>query len=400
MDILTKQQIKTQYEIVWDRIKAYHIKRFPGHPDPLFLISNAYPGVWLEHVYDAFVWATLDPSTAYVVKGQVKLFLGNQKSDGQFPCYVLDSSNPSAKSYGKLIGFGQIQECVSFTALCLEAFLLLDDRQLLLEAYEKCAKWDKWLVDNRTVTNRGLIELFCQFDTGHDNSARLADIPGGCPDGDAKNMNLIGGLPLLAPDMNSVFYGSRVALSEMAKLLGKKQESMEWRKKADKVRERLIEVCYDPKDEFFYDVNCNGEFRKFRSIAIANLFQEHVLEADMADNIYNRYMKNPNEFWTKYPFPSMSISDPASRQDRAGNSWGFYSQGLTALRALRWMDFYGKSNDLETLMEAWVSAFVRSDNMKFSQELHPITGQLSQSSQWYSSSMLFFLKAAKRLNYI
>ena len=37
-------------------------------------------------------------------------------------------------------------------------------------------------------------------------------------------------------------------------------------------------------------------------------------------------MKNPREFWTPYPFPSMAISDPASVQDLEGNSW--YSSSM------------------------------------------------------------------------
>ena len=398
MQMPTRQEIKEQYEIVLDRIKTLHLKEFPGYPYPLFLISNAYPGVWLEHAYDAISWAQFDPDTAYVARGQIKLFLDNQKSDGQLPCFVLDSSNKGVKSYGSTVGFGQIQECVSFTSLCLEASMLLNDTELLQEAYDKCIKWDQWLVKHRTTSNQGLIELFCQFDTGHDNSARLRDIPGGCPSGDAKNMNKVDDLPLLAPDMNAVFYGSRIALAKMANLLGKPQEALKWQEKAERVKKKLIEICYDAEDGFFYDVDKNGKHRKFRSIAIANLYQEHLLDGEMAERIYKRYMKDSKEFWTPYPFPSMSISDPHSIQDRPGNSWGFYSQGLTALRAMRWMDYYGKSDDLETLMRAWVSAFVKSEDMKFSQELHPITGKLSKSSEWYSSSMLFYLHSVKRLN--
>lgn len=392
------KEIKQQQDIVLERIQSLHIKKFPDYPDPLFLISNAYPGVWLEHVYDAISWAQYAPDMAHVARGQVKLFLDNQKEDGQFPCYVLDSSNEGTKAYGLTIGFGQIQECVSFAALCLEAAVLLKDDELLLEAYQKCVKWDEWLVDNRTTTNRGLIELFCQFDTGHDNSARLGDIPNGCPRQDAKITNNVVSLPFLAVDMNAVFYGSRIALSKMAELLGKPNEAEQWKKKAEFIKSKLIEICYDPQDEFFYDVDREGNFRKFRSIAIVNLYQEHVLTGEISERIYNRYMKNPSEFWTPFPFPSMSISDPTFKQDLPGNSWGFYSQALTALRAMRWMDHYGKGDDLESIMEAWVSAFVNSKEMKFSQELHPITGELSQSSQWYSSSMLFFLHSVKRLN--
>ena len=99
----------------------------------------------------------------------------------------------------------------------------------------------------------GLIELFCEFDTGHDNSRRLAGLPKGC-------------------------------------------------------------------------VDRYGKKRKFLSILISNLFQEHLLDQDMADSIYERHMKNPREFWTPYPFPSMAISDPASVQDLEGNSW--YSSSM------------------------------------------------------------------------
>jgi hypothetical protein len=151
-------------------------------------------------------------------------------------------------------------------------------------------------------------------------------------------------------------------------------------------------------ETLFHDVDKHGKMRKYRSISITNVFCEHVLDQGMFDSIYDRYFQDPNEFWTPYPFPSMSISDPCSRHDRDGNSWGFYSQGLTALRALRWMDFYGRTDDLEHLMRAWVSSLLKSKKIQFCQELHPITGELSQSSEWYSSTMLFFISAVRRLN--
>ncbi len=222
------------------------------------------------------------------------------------------------------LSYGQIQECISFTQLSLEAYEATKDEQLLRDAYEGCVKWDRWLTANRMTLGTGLIELFCEFDTGHDNSRRLAGLPKGC-------------------------------------------------------------------------VDRYGKKRKFLSILISNLFQEHLLDQDMADSIYERHMKNPREFWTPYPFPSMTISDPASVQDLEGNSWGFYSQGLTALRTLRWLDYYGKSEDLEYLMRRWVSAMVLSEDLQFAQELHPVTGKLSKSSPWYSSSMLFFISSVRRL---
>lgn len=392
-----RDEIARQYRIVMERIRSVHIKAFPGHPEPVFLISDAYPGVWLEHVYDAVCWAKLEPSMSRVARAQVRLFLDKQKEDGQLPCFVLDVSNPNTANYGAPVGYGQIQECVSFAQLCLETCELTQDEALLREAYEKCAKWYQWLTAHRMTLGSGLIELFCEHDTGHDNSRRLADVPQGCPGADAGALGGGDFMPLRTPDMNAVFYGSGIALSNMATLLGKTEEAALWSKRAQEVREALLRLCYDEEDAFFYDVDRFGTKRKYLSILISNLFQEHVLEQEMADRIYERHLKNPKEFWTPYPFPSMAVSDPASVQDRDGNSWGFYSQGLTALRALRWMDHYGKGEDLEALMKRWIGALVRSDEIRFSQELHPITGKPSQSSQWYSSCMLFFISSVRRL---
>lgn len=395
-----RKRIRILYQQVLTRIRTVHIKPFPDHPQPLFLISDTYPGVWLEHVYDAVCWADLEPSMSDVAKSQVRLFIEHQKADGQLPCFVLDTSNPHAANYPIAVGYGQIQECVSFTKLCLDVFEQTGDTAFLRETYEACVRWDRWLVSHRMTQGSGLIELFCEFDTGHDNSRRLAGLPQSCPNGDAGVLGDGEVLPLYAPDMNAVFYGSRRALAQMAVLLGRQEEASVWQQRASDVKQALFQICYDGEDAFFYDVDRMGQKRKFRSILIANLFQEHVLDGEVAERIYETHLKNPAEFWTPYPFPSMAISDPASVQDRDGNSWGFYSQGLTALRALRWMDAYGKGADLEIVMERWIRALIQPGMHPFSQELHPITGVRSNSSSWYSSSMLFFLHAVRRLGLV
>ncbi|MFA7672778.1 MAG: hypothetical protein WCY62_02880 [Clostridia bacterium] len=47
------QWIQEKKELVLDRIQNYHLKKMAGSKGNIFLISNTYPGVWLEHVYDA-----------------------------------------------------------------------------------------------------------------------------------------------------------------------------------------------------------------------------------------------------------------------------------------------------------------------------------------------------------
>lgn len=390
--------IKKKYDAALSRIESVHIKSFPGQAGPVFLISTAYPGVWMEHVYDAIMYANLSPAGGEVARNQTLLFLRNQKPSGRMPFNVIDSS-VAAGRYGSAVGYSQIQECVSFGALCLEAYRILNDKEYLKEAYKGLKAWDSWLEKNRMSLGKGLIELFCLYDTGHDNSARLSDIPNKCPDVDGILPVDSDAVPMLAPDMNAVYYGDRMALAEMAEELGRVHEARAWREKAADVKKRMFALLYDPDDQFFYDVDRQGKRRKFLSIAISNVFQERVLDQKEADTIYARHMKNPEEFWTPYPFPSMAVSDPGSKKDRDGNSWGYYSQALTALRCARWMDFYGYGADYDKLLSRWVEAITRSE-MNFSQELDPMTGEMSKSSEWYSSALLLYVYACRRLGYV
>ena len=166
------------------------------------------------------------------------------------------------------------------------------------------------------------------------------------------------------------------------------------------MREKMLNLLYDKQDEFFYDLDAKGNLRRFPSIAISNVFTEHVLTQAEFDAIYDRHMRNPAEFWTEYPFPSMAVNSPAVNGHAPQNCWGYYSQALTALRCQRWMDYYGRSADYDHLLSRWVAAIASHDGKLFTQELDPLTGNPTNCSEWYSSAMLMYMYAVKRLGYI
>lgn len=374
------------YQIL-ERMRTYHIKKIADSDGPVVYISDAYPGVWMEHVYDSLVWADLTGDNQ-VPRNYVKLFIDHQKEDGQLPCYVWHTK----------IGYSQLQECVSFGTLCLEAWENAPDPGFLKLIYKGCCGWDSWLCANRMKGNHGLVEMYCGFDTGHDNSGRLdgmkyhgnisesaADLPVGCDVA-----------PLIAPDINASFYGNRMALSRMADQLGKPEEAKRWREKAEEVRRKLFEICYDEGDQFFYDVDKHGNMRKCRNISITNVFTEKLLDKELVNTIFDRYFRNEKEFGTPYPYPSVSSGDPLFEKRYEGNSWGYYCQGLTMLRTLRWMKDYGLERELHENMEKWLNAWTGASK-PFGQELDPFTGEPSESSPWYSATMLFYLASAREL---
>lgn len=384
-----------------NRLESIHIKKF-GDKE-LLLISSQYAGLWLEHVYDAVLYATMDKTKLYLAKNTIEIFTDNQK-DGQYPFRVIEKDGKTVFEYS------QIQECVSFLTLAYEVAQMLDDDEFYQKIYNSGVKWISWLENNRMTLKKGLVEMFVGFDTGHDNSGRLEGIS--CkgnyilPSGECAEASVLPAgdntAPVIAVDMNCNFYGNMTALAKIAEKLGNYADAVFWKNKAKIVKEKLFEICYDEKDAFFYDVDKNGNKRKYLSSTIFHLFLEKVLDKDedraLIDEIYARHIKNENEFWTNYPFPSMAICDKSCENHADFNCWGYYTQGLIVLRCIRWMDFYDMSGDFDYICKKWQDAWTNCfDYFKLGQELDPITGKPTKSSQWYSSCMLMYLYAAKRL---
>ena len=398
----TSAQIKEKKALALERITSVHLRPIGNSPGNVFLISTAYPGVWMEHAFDALCWAQLQGTeeAKKVALAQMLLFIINRQEDGHLPYKVIDLTIAGPQwQKDTPNGYGQIQECVSFGRLCFETYLLTGDTEFLKEAYEALKGWDEWLVNNRMTLGRGLIETFCVYDTGHDNSARFADIPNGCPDRQGRTWAADRpALPIVSPDMNAVFFGDRMSLADMAGALGLESEREAWLKKADEVRDAMFEQLYDKADDFFYDIDRAGWMRKIKTIAISNVFTERVLTQSEFDRIYERHMLSPDWFGTPYPFPAVAISDSRGREHATKNCWGYYSQALTALRAQRWMDAYGRGEDYDRLLEKWMHVMAAQEGPAlFTQELDPVTGVPTDCSRWYSSAMLTYLYAVKRL---
>ena len=383
-----------------DRIKNVHIGLFKNTDKPLFLISETYPGIWMEHVYDSVFFASRNPEYLFLAENTVNLFMDRQTEEGQLPFAVMRSGSTR---------YAQIQECVSFYTLCLEVWRMNRDRAFLEKAYASGKKWDAWLRKYRMTTGRGLVEMFFGYDTGHDNSGRLEGMA--CQgnyvkDGVEQNAGVLppddGITPILAVDMNANLYGNEKSLAEMARALGKPEETDAWEESAREIKRKLFEHCYNEADAFFYDADRRGKLRKYKSSTVFHLFMERVLDpetdGELIARIYREHLKNPEEFWTPYPFPSMAVNDPSCARHVDRNCWGYYTMGLITLRCTRWMDAYGWGKDFDHICAKWLEAWTRCfDRVPLGQEIDPVTGEPTPCSPWYSSGMLSYLYAAGRL---
>jgi hypothetical protein len=316
------------------------------------------------------------------------------ESAGQLPAAIKMSD----------VGYGQIQMVVPIAATAWELSQLTGDDELLVTAYTACSRWDAWLREYRDTRKTGLVEGFCTYDTGHDNSPRWVGIPNRCPDGDARKCPPMTTMPRLCPDLSATVFGGRMALAQMATALGKGDEASRWHDDAETIRQLIIDRLYDPKDAAFYDLDAQNNFVRVRSDVMSRVLGEHVLKRSdskdkaIFDAVWTRQIHNSKAFWAPYPLTSIAMDDPTFVRPIPRNSWGGASQALTVcVTGVPWMPYYGKQAELNHMMQQWCEAISR--HTEFRQQMDPLTGDFTQADpSGYSPAALVFLEFARQLN--
>jgi hypothetical protein len=397
------------WRTTWDaalKVLAGNVRSMPRYDHPVLVEGSTYAGIWQEcapqegQVYGSLqkYIATPDgqPTPLQTARANHMAFFAQQKEDGQLPASI-----KLADKVGTDQGYGQIQMVVPIAATAWEIAHQTADNELLEAAYKACSRWDAWLRQYRDTRKTGLVEGFCTYDTGMDYSPRWKGIPQRCPDADARKFPPLPGMPRLCPDLSATVFGGRIALAQMAKALGKSDDHARWLADAEHIRQLILTKLYSPEDAAFYDLDAENNFIKVRSVVTIRILGEHVLDPHndkhIFDAVWNRAVHNPKAFWAPFPFPSSALDELTFVRPIPRNSWGGASQALTALRAPRWMSYYGKHAELNHLMQQWCSAIMR--HTEFRQQIDPLTGDFTQPDPGgYSPCALVFCDFARRLS--
>lgn len=379
----TNRQWQAAYDKALEVLDA-NVQIMPYVSKPVLIEGAVYKGIWQEcGPHEALVYAKFRPDVA---RNSHMTFFELQRADGQLP-----ANNKVAET-----GFGQIQMVVPIAATAWELARATGDGALLETAYRACGSWDGWLMRYRNTRGTGLVEGFCTYDTGHDNSPRWSGMPNQCPNKDARTHHPIATLPRLCPDLSATVYGGRRALADMARALGKSAEADRWTELASQIRDLIVSKLYVSEDAAFYDLDAKGDFVRVRSDIISRVCGEHVPDQALFDTLWTRQLHNPKAFWAPYPLTSVAMDDPTFVKSIPANSWGGATQALTALRAGRWFDHYGRSAEFTQMMDRWCAALIA--DMTFRQQMNPLTGAFTHAEAAdYSPAALVMVDYSWRL---
>jgi hypothetical protein len=358
------------------------VQRFPG---PVLIEGSSYLGIWMEcGPNEALLYRKFRPDVA---RNSHLTFFSLQAEDGQIPANNKANSNAP--------GWTQIQMVVPIAATAWELARATGDQELLEKAYTACTRWDAWLMKYRNTRGTGLIEGFCTYDTGMDNSPRWRGIPNACK-GNARNAPAIPSMPRLCPDLSANIYGARIALASMARALGKPSEAAMWEERAAAMRTLILEKLYVAEDAAFYDLDARGRFVRINCDILSRVCSEHAPDQQLFDTLWTRQIHRADGFWANIPLPSSALDEPSFVRPIPRNSWGGASQALTAMRAPRWMDHYNRSAEFSHMMNQWCEAI--QQDLTFRQQLDPVSGGITLAeAPNYSPCALVMLTYTWRL---
>jgi hypothetical protein len=91
---------------------------------------------------------------------------------------------------------------------------------------------------------------------------------------------------------------------------------------AEAIRKLIVERLYSERDGGFYDLDAEGRFVSVTSAATLRVLGEHVPDAVLFEELWQRQVHHPKAFWAPYPFPSVALDDPQFVRPIPRNSWG------------------------------------------------------------------------------
>lgn len=246
-----------------------------------------YVGVWLwDSALHAIAFRHIDPELA---RNQIRVMLANQLPDGMLPDAIFDEG--IVAEIGHPI-HGRVTKPPILAWAAMKIHEVAPDINFLQEIYEPLKRCNEWWFEHNDDDHDGVIQYTHPYSSGLDDSP-LWDH----------------GMPVESPDINTYLAMQMNSLAEMAEIIDRQDEALEWRNKSDVQVKRMIEHLWDDETGMFLALHNE------KPIPVVTPFNLLPLwTGRLPQNITKKiiaHIKNPNEFWRRYALPTVAYNDPA-----------------------------------------------------------------------------------------
>jgi putative isomerase len=297
-----EERYRRQYYYAWWVMRAGLIgTRFYTTREVMLPSKIHYVGAWQWDAYfHALAYRHVDTRLA---EDQLRILLDHQREDGMIPDAIHDEGVVTHLTY-------PVDADVTKPPLIAWAAMKLYEssghRDFLEEVYEPITRWnDWWFSAAQSADGRdGLAAYAHPFSSGLDDSP-LWD----------------GGMPVVAPDLNTYLVIQMESLARMADIIGEREAATNWRQRAAALTERMIAALWDESAGLFWATRAGQPIRVLTPFSLYPLWTGR-LPAAMAARLV-AHLTDPAAFWAAYPIPTVALNDPKYNPEQMwrGPTW-------------------------------------------------------------------------------
>lgn len=268
------------------------------------------------------------------------------------------------------------------------------DIEFVRHMYPKLKKYHYWWYEKRDNDRDGVCEygstdgtlIAAKWESGMDNAIRFDGIEMLKNDEGAFSMNQE------SVDLNAYLYAEKLFLATLSDALAI-DDSETYRKDAENLKTIVQTQFYDSEDGWFYDTNMNGnEFIKGEGSEGWTALWANAATQEQAEAVKNGMM-NPEKFYTKVPFQTMSADHP--KFDPLKGYWrgpNWFDQSYFGTKGLRNYGF-NEEADKATAQILKGAEGLLDKGMSIRENYHPLTGKggNAKNFSWSASHIIMML---------
>lgn len=268
------------------------------------------------------------------------------------------------------------------------------DLEFVKYMYPKLKKYHYWWYNKRDHDNDGLCEygstdgslVAAKWESGMDNAIRFDNSK------ILKNEEGAYSLDQESVDLNAYLYAEKLFLVQLAEALNL-EDALIYKIEAETLKSRIQTQFYDENDGWFYDTNLEGnQFIKGEGSEGWTALWANAATQEQAEAVKKRMM-NPNKFYTRVPFQTMSADhekfDPLRGYWR-GPNW--LDQAYFGVKGLRNYGF-NEDADKATIQILEGAEGLLGKGKSIRENYHPLTGEglHAQNFSWSAAHVIMLL---------